>query len=92
MSYIAVYEVPPVPTAPAGTDEWHYQDSARACHLAFLNPTDLCWFCGKPLPCVDLVMWSGVTEIWVHAACAIELGRHLVKDGSMAYQPLEACS
>jgi hypothetical protein len=91
--YIATYEVPPPPTAEPGTDEWHYQESARACHLAFLNPTDLCFYCGNPLPCSHLVMWAGIgSEIWMHAACAVTLGLHLVKDGVAAHHTLEVCS
>jgi len=36
-------------------------------------------------------MWSGETEIWLHAACAVRLGTHLVKDGMLARHTLEVC-
>jgi hypothetical protein len=89
MSYLAKYEVPPPPTAPPATDEWEFQESARRLHMTFYNPPDLCFFCSRPLLCEHLVMWSGDKEIWMHAACAVRLGRHLVKDGMTAYHTLE---
>ena len=82
MGYMARYEIPPPPSAPPGSEECLTQEHDRLACLAMLQPPDRCFFCGKPLPCEDLVYWAGhYHQIWLHAACAIGLGTHLISDG-----------
>ncbi len=88
MGFIKQYGVPPVPTAEEGSDPWYGQDHDRRAHLAFINPTDRCFYCGKSLTCERLIYWNDSdekgTQIWMHAACTARLVRGLARDLSLA--------
>ncbi len=84
MAFIDRYEIPPLPTAAIGSEEWHEQDVARQSSLAFIKPTDWCFYCGERLGCDGLIYWQGGDErhpqIWLHAECASDLVLSLAMD------------
>jgi hypothetical protein len=82
MGFLNRYQVPPVPTAEPGSEEWHEQESARQSSLEFIRPTDRCFYCGELLSCEALVFWHGYgAQIWTHAKCALMFSAHLARDG-----------
>lgn len=84
MGFMKRYEVPQVPTAEEGSEPWYGQEHDRRSHLAFIRPTDRCFYCGKPLACDRLIYWDGCDEkgaqIWMHVACTSRLIAGLAKD------------